>query len=110
MGYQDSDKPGKHGEFEAGTPLAGHVYVMLHSSEILQEPVEYVLEDLYSSSAPQVSSCFRLRWSSLLHLISTGPAHLYAMLTNSLLSYADPSAAQELKDEAERKIRALQAS
>jgi len=71
--------------------------------------VEYVLEDLYSSSAPQVSSCFRLRWSSLLHLISTGPAHLYAMLTNSLLSYADPSAAQELKDEAERKIRALQA-
>ncbi|CAE7872439.1 mtr-4 [Symbiodinium necroappetens] len=92
-----------------GKDPQGHVYVMLHSSEILDQPVEYILEDLYSSSAPQVSSCFRLRWSSLLHLISTGPAHLYSMLTNSLLSFADPLAAEELKDEAERKIRALQA-
>ena len=41
------------GEFENGRPLAGHVYVMLHSSEILEQPVEYILEDLYSSSAPQ---------------------------------------------------------
>ena len=82
---------------------------MLHSSEIMEKPAEEVLEDLYSSAAPSVSSCFRLRWSSLLHLISTGPAHLHSMLQQSLLSYSNPAAAHELREEAMRRTSALQA-
>ena len=82
---------------------------MLHSAEIMEKPAEEVLEDLYSSAAPSVSSCFRLRWSSLLHLISTGPAHLQSMLQQSLLSYSNPAAADELRQEAMRRTSALQA-
>ncbi|CAJ1351245.1 unnamed protein product [Effrenium voratum] len=91
-----------------GLDLRGHVYVMLHSAKILREPTATVLEQLYTEEPAEVRSCYRVRWSYLLHLISAGPAHLYTMLGRSLQRLTDPYASSKLQQEATRMVKVLQ--
>ena len=82
-----------------GLDREGYVYVMLHSDRILQRPAAEMIASLYTERPPEVLSCYRLRWSSLLHLVSASPAHLDAMLSRSLQRYTSPDAAKSLQQE-----------
>ena len=83
-----------------GLDREGHVYVMLHSDRMLTK--------VYTEEPSAVESCYRVRWSSLLHLISAGPAHLYTMLRRSLQRFTEPEAAMSLQEEATRMVEVLQ--
>ena len=91
-----------------GLDKRGHVYVMLHSTVILKQPASHILEDLYTAEPSEVKSRYRVRWSSLLHLISAGPAHLDAMFCRSLQRFTDPDAATKLQQEATQMVKVLQ--
>ena len=91
-----------------GLDQRGHVYVMLHSTMILKQPAATVLGNMYTEEPSDVKSCYRVRWSSLLHLISAGPAHLYTMLGRSLQRLTDPFASMRLHQEATRMVKVLQ--
>ena len=91
-----------------GLDREGHVYVMLHSDQIMKEAAEEVLTKVYTEQPSAVESCYRVRWSSLLHLISAGPAHLYTMLRRSLQRFTEPEAAMSLQQEATRMVKVLQ--
>ncbi|CAE7946250.1 SKI2 [Symbiodinium sp. KB8] len=82
-----------------GLDREGYVYIMLHSDRILQRPAAEMIASLYTERPPEVLSCYRLRWSSLLHLVSASPAHLDAMLSRSLQRYTSPDAAKSLQQE-----------
>lgn len=91
-----------------GLDFEGHVYVMLHSDTLMRQPAARVLGQLYTEEPSEVKSCYRVRWSSLLHLISAGPAHLYTMLHRSLKRFTEPHAAMSLQQEATRMVKVLQ--
>lgn len=91
-----------------GLDFEGHVYVMLHSDTLMRQPATRVLGQLYTEEPSEVKSCYRVRWSSLLHLISAGPAHLYTMLHRSLKRFTEPHAAISLQQEATRMVKVLQ--
>lgn len=91
-----------------GLDSEGHVYVMLHTDRIMRQPATEMLTKLYTEEPAPVKSCYRLRWSSLLHLISAGPAHVYAILTRSLLRFTERDAALWLQQEATEMVKVLQ--
>ena len=91
-----------------GLDREGHVYVMLHSDRIMKQPAAETLTKVYTEEPSAVESCYRVRWSSLLHLISAGPAHLYTMLRRSLQRFTEPEAAMSLQEEATRMVEVLQ--
>ena len=91
-----------------GLDTEGRVYVMLHTDRIMKQPAAEMLTKLYREEPSAVKSCYRLRWSSLLHLISTGPAHLHAMLRRSLQHFTDAEAALTLRQEAMQMVKVLQ--
>ncbi len=91
-----------------GLDLEGHVYVMLHSNTLMGQNAGKVLGELYTEQPGQVKSCYRVRWSSLLHLMSAGPAHLHTMLHRTLKRFTEPDAAIALQQEAIRMVKVLQ--
>ncbi|CAK9018179.1 unnamed protein product [Durusdinium trenchii] len=91
-----------------GLDRAGYVYIMLHSDQILQQPATTVLTKLYTEEPSEVVNCYRMRWASLLHLISAGPAHVYAMLSRSLQRFTEPTVAMSRQQEARRMVKVLQ--
>ena len=91
-----------------GLDREGFVYVMLHSDRLMRRPAEEMLTKLYTEEPPPIQSSYRVRWSSLLHLISAGPAHLYSMLRRSLMTFTEPNAARSLQQEATRMVKVLQ--
>ena len=91
-----------------GLDQRGHVYVMLHNTMILKQTATTVLERLYIEEPSGVESRYRVCWSSLLHLISAGPAHLFTMLYRSFQRFTNPNAAIALQQEATWMVKVLQ--
>ena len=91
-----------------GIDEIGYVYFMLRFPRIGKNDMADVLKELYAGKTPDITSAFKIRWTSLLLLLSTGPAHVHHLLSRSFLVCSQPQSKQELTTTSQRMMRVLQ--